>query len=177
MEPASLTSPHWQVGSLPLAPPGEPHDTLSTSFSLLSAAWGTQLFTKWFALWPPACRWGTSNFRDKEPEGISITAFFENKPGAAVNTGLKMCVPRCLVMSDSVTPCTVATRSLCPCESPGKNTEVGCHFLLQGVFLTQGSSPCLLGLLHWPVDSLVQLPPEKPKSVYGNGQTPVKMMP
>ena len=29
-KPASLTSPHGEVGSLPLAPPGEPHDTLST---------------------------------------------------------------------------------------------------------------------------------------------------
>ena len=30
-------------------------------------------------------------------------------------------------------------------DSPGKNTGVGCHFLLQGIFLTQGSNP---GLLH-----------------------------
>ena len=27
---------------------------------------------------------------------------------------------------------------------PGKNTGVGCHFLLQGIFLTQGSKPSLL---------------------------------
>ena len=30
---------------------------------------------------------------------------------------------------------------------PGKNTGVGFHFLLQGIFLTQGSNPCLLYLL------------------------------
>ena len=30
-------------------------------------------------------------------------------------------------------------------DSPGKETGVGCHFLLQGIFLTQGSN---LGLLH-----------------------------
>ena len=30
-------------------------------------------------------------------------------------------------------------------DSPGKNTEVGCHALLQGIFPTQGSNP---GLLH-----------------------------
>ena len=41
---------------------------------------------------------------------------------------------------------------LCPWSFPGKNTGVGCHFLLQGVFLTQGSNPCLLILLHWQVD-------------------------
>ena len=28
-------------------------------------------------------------------------------------------------------------RLLCPWDFPGKNTGVGCHFLLQGVFLTQ----------------------------------------
>ena len=32
--------------------------------------------------------------------------------------------------------------------SPGKNTGVGCHAFLQGIFLTQGSNPCLLRLLH-----------------------------
>ena len=30
----------------------------------------------------------------------------------------------------------------------GKNTGVGCHFLLQGIFLPQGLNPCLLCLLH-----------------------------
>ena len=29
-------------------------------------------------------------------------------------------------------------------DSPGKNTGVGCHALLQGIFLIQGSNPCLL---------------------------------
>ena len=33
-------------------------------------------------------------------------------------------------------------------DFPGKNTEVGCQTLLQGIFLTQGSSPCLLCLLY-----------------------------
>ena len=36
------------------------------------------------------------------------------------------------------------TRLLCPWDSPGKNTGVGCHFLLQGIFLTQGLNPGLL---------------------------------
>ena len=34
-------------------------------------------------------------------------------------------------------------------DSPHKNTGVGCHTLLQGIFLTQGSNPHLLRLLHW----------------------------
>ena len=36
------------------------------------------------------------------------------------------------------------TRLLCLWGSPGKNTRVGCHFLLQGIFPTQGSNPGLL---------------------------------
>ena len=37
---------------------------------------------------------------------------------------------------------------------PSKNTGVGCHFLFQGIFPTQGSNLCLLCLLHWQVDSV-----------------------
>ena len=40
---------------------------------------------------------------------------------------------------------TAAARLLCPWDSPSKTTGVGCHSLLQGIFLTQGSNP---GLLH-----------------------------
>ena len=43
-------------------------------------------------------------------------------------------------------------RLLCPWDSPGKNTGVGCHALLQGICPTQESNPCLLHLLHWPAD-------------------------
>ena len=44
----------------------------------------------------------------------------------------------------SATPWTVQpTRLLCPWHPPGKHTGVGCHFLLQGIFLTLGSSPGL----------------------------------
>ena len=39
-------------------------------------------------------------------------------------------------------------------NSPGKNTGVGCHFLLQGTFPTQGPNSWLLHLLHWQVDFL-----------------------
>ena len=45
-------------------------------------------------------------------------------------------------------------RLLCPWDSPGKNSGVDCHFLLQGIFLIQGSNPHLLWLLHWLADSL-----------------------
>ena len=66
-----------------------------------------------------------------------------------------LCVCECTVVSDSLRPLD--------CNPPdcsvhgilqGKNGMVGCHFLLQGIFLTQGSNPHLLCLLHWQVNSL-----------------------
>ena len=38
---------------------------------------------------------------------------------------------------------------LCPCNFIGKNTGVGCHFLCQGIFPSQGLNLHLLCLLHW----------------------------
>ena len=50
------------------------------------------------------------------------------------------------VVSDSMRPHRLKpTRLLCPWDFPGKSTGVGCHFLLQRIFPTQGSN---LGLLH-----------------------------
>ena len=48
------------------------------------------------------------------------------------------------VMSDSLSPHGLQpARLLCPWNSLGKNTRVGCHTLLQGIFSTQGSNPGL----------------------------------
>ena len=47
----------------------------------------------------------------------------------------------------SATPWTVAHQVLWPQDSPGKNTGVGCHALLQGIFPTQESNT-YLRLLH-----------------------------
>ena len=46
-------------------------------------------------------------------------------------------------MSDSLQPHGLPTRLLCPRNSPGKNTGVGCHSLLQGIF------PTLVNSLLW----------------------------
>ena len=58
-----------------------------------------------------------------------------------------MCVSvTCSVMSDSLWCHGLKpTRLFWPWDLPGKNTGVGSHFLLQGIFLTQGSK---LRLLH-----------------------------
>ena len=57
---------------------------------------------------------------------------------------------------------TVAPQLLCLWDSPGKNTRVGCHFLVQEIFPTQGWNLHLLCLLHWQVGSLPLVPPGMP---------------
>ena len=58
-------------------------------------------------------------------------------------------------MSDSLSPYGLSpTRLLCPWASPGKNTGVGCHALLQGIFPAQGLTQGLLHLLHRQAGSL-----------------------
>ena len=63
-----------------------------------------------------------------------------------------VCVLSHSVVSDSSpTHGLEPTRLLSPWDSPGKNTGVSCHFLLQGIFLTQRSNT---HFLRWQVDSL-----------------------
>ena len=76
------------------------------------------------------------------------------------------CVLSCSFMSDSLWSHELqATGLLCPWDFPGKNSGVGCHALLQGIFLTQGSNPHLSDVLHWQADFLPLAPPGKPESV------------
>ena len=61
-----------------------------------------------------------------------------------IHVCLQQCqLPSCVQLSAA--PQTVARRLLCPWDSLGKSIAVGSRFLLQGVFLTQGSTR---GLLH-----------------------------
>ena len=56
-----------------------------------------------------------------------------------------MLVFSCQVMSDSfATQWAVGRQAPLSMGSPGKNTGVGCHFLLQGIFPTQRSNSHLL---------------------------------
>ena len=53
------------------------------------------------------------------------------------------------VMSDSLRSFRLQpTRLLCQQDFPGKDTGVGFHFLLQGIFPSQGSNPCPLCIPH-----------------------------
>ena len=47
-------------------------------------------------------------------------------------------------MSHSLAPYLLPARLLCPLDSPGKNTGVGCHTFLQGIFPNQESNPMSL---------------------------------
>ena len=59
------------------------------------------------------------------------------------------CTPSFSLAQFFATPGAVACQVLCPWDSTGENTGVGCHFLLQGVFLTQGwSNSWLLHCRH-----------------------------
>ena len=59
----------------------------------------------------------------------------------------------CEIMSDC--DCSLpGSVPFCPWDFPGKNAGMGCHFLLQGIFPTQGLNPHLWRLLHWQADPL-----------------------
>ena len=60
------------------------------------------------------------------------------------------CAQSHLVVSDSAIPWTIACQASLSMGFPGKNTGVGCHSILQGIFPTQRSNP---HLLHWQADS------------------------
>ena len=63
-----------------------------------------------------------------------------------------------------VTPWTVALQVPLSMGFPSKNTRMGCYFLLQGIFPTQGSNPCLLRLVYWQADSYCRATGEAPTS-------------
>ena len=65
----------------------------------------------------------------------------------------------CLVMSNSVTPWTRARWAPLSLGFPGQNNRVGCRFLLQGIFSTQGLT---LHLLQLAYGFFTSSPPWKP---------------
>ena len=62
-----------------------------------------------------------------------------------------VCMLSCSVVSDSLRPHRRAHQAPLSMGFPSRNSGVGCHFLLQRIFLTQGLSP---SLLYWQVGSL-----------------------
>ena len=79
-------------------------------------------------------------------------------PAPSFNTFLYMCVCVCVCVCTLshvqllAAPQTVACQAPLSINFPGKNPGVGCHFLLQGIFLTQSLNLYLLCFLHWQAD-------------------------
>ena len=69
-----------------------------------------------------------------------------------LQNGLFACILRCAWPFAAYGQSTL----LCPWDSPGKNTGVGCHFLLQGIFPTQDLNPSFLHC-RWILYPLSQL--------------------
>ena len=67
------------------------------------------------------------------------------------------------VMSDSVTLWTVARKAPLSMGFSRQEYWSGCHALLQGIFLTQGSNLCHFWFPHWQAGSLPLVPPGKVK--------------
>ena len=118
---------HWQVGSLPLLPPGKPH--------YLCVVQQTFIYET-FALLPP-CQLSSPPLKSQ----ISILSSRE------CYYMLSHFIMSKIFQTHGLWP----ARLLCPWEFPGKNAGVGCHFFFQGIVPTQGSNLCLLWFLHWQV--------------------------
>ena len=103
-----------------------------------------------FTLWPV-----THDFSHRAATASSLLKCFphhqtrtlslspENPPQFPTHTTLtddQVCLPAVVAESclTLVTPWTVTHQAPLSQDSPGKNTGVGCHFLLQGTFPTQG---------------------------------------
>ena len=93
-----------------------------------------------------------------EKNNVCITWLFlhilitDKKKKSAVICCVRVCV--CVISGVWFFAIPWTARLLYLCKFRSKNTGMSCHFLFQGIFLTQGSNPCLLHLLHWQVDSL-----------------------
>ena len=75
------------------------------------------------------------------------------------------------------TPWTVAHEVPLSMDSPGENTGMSCHAVLQGIFPTQGWNLHLLSLLHWQAGSLPFMQTGKPFLHYTYMQIPCEFGP
>ena len=92
---------------------------------------------------------------DENLHSSSATSLGEGCAGkipAGQETFKETCLPLPCMLAQLLQSCPTLglqpAKLLYPWNSPGKNTGVGCCALLLGIFLTQGSNPHLLCLLH-----------------------------
>ena len=100
----------------------------------------------------PALRYIPSQAPLHPPSLLTINNCVSQLPNSTWDTNIHASSKRSAcsvvsVLSDSLRPHGLeSTRLLCPWDSPSKNTRVGCHALLQGIFPTQVSNPRFLHL-------------------------------
>ena len=108
-----------------------------TSKDLLRAQ-GTLLNVLWLPGWEGSLRENGSRYMYGRATVLSTWNYHK-----IVNRLGKCYLLSCVLLF--ATPWLQSSSLFCPCSSPGQNTGVGRHSLLQGIFPTQGLSP---GLLH-----------------------------
>ena len=137
----------------PTPPQPQPRQMAANSVGASEHSLGSQPHSRTAYVSSQALKVCTSKWSQIENLGWAAHAFGEvgvpeaSKRGRSchVKEHLWVCVSRSVV-SNSLRPRGLKpARLLCPWDSPGKNTGVGCHALLQGIFPTQGSN---LHLLH-----------------------------
>ena len=110
---------------------------------------------------------------------LSILNFFQEvlKVSSCSSTWFNPCKGRCMhdakllqTCPTLCTPWTIALQASLTMGFSSKNTGVGNHFLLRGIFTTQGSNPHVLYLLRWQVSSLSLALSGKPVEVDGKSQ-------
>ena len=115
--------------------------------------------TRWTRVWENWVGWWTGKHGKLRVMGLQSRTRRRGWTGVnAFSSPACVCAGHS-VMPNSATPSTVALRLRCPCDFPDNNIGVGCHFLLQGIFTTQGTNP---GLLHCRWNFTTE-PPGKPR--------------
>ena len=114
-------------------------------FTFPKICWVLFFVVGFWRLWLPVC-WLLKLFFAKDVPWRVWWLLF-------VYSQLRVCA--CSVVSDSLRLCGLwSARILCPWDSPGKNTGVSCHFLLQGIFPTEESNRHLPAFAALQADSL-----------------------
>ena len=99
---------------------------------------------------------------------LVLSLLLEEKPFSLSLLSVRLAVVLSHMCAKSLQLCLILCNPmvLCLWDSPSKDTGVGCHALLWGIFLTQGLNPHLLCLKCWQAGSLPLAPSAKPQSCH-----------